>query len=437
MEYATGFGSVLAAECGLRTLCIAYRLAPENPYPAALEDALEAYRYLLQKGYHPEQIALFGESAGGGLCYALCLKLRELELPQPGCIIAHSPWTDLTASGESYETNRDIDPSLTREMLDFYADCYTADRKCPFVSPLLGELKGLPPSLILVGSEEILLSDSKKLHQKLQSAGVHCELVVTPDRWHVYLLYGFDEDKKDYITINRFLNSYISQENKLRWMPLDNAAKIYPAAQRKKWSNVFRLSVTLKENVDCEVLQSALDVTVRRFPSLCARLRRGAFWYFLEQVQQAPPIRKENSYPVTRMSKKEVRKCAFRVIVYGRRIAVEMFHSLADGTGGTIFLKTLLAEYLQQKYGIAVPAECGVLGRLEDPTPEEMEDSFQKYAGPVNASRKGTDAWHVRGTPEKDDFLHVTCLRLPAHLVAAKAKELGRGRSPLLWYSTR
>ena len=100
LEYARAFGAMVAVRCGVRVLAPAYRLAPEHPYPAALEDALESYRYLLSKGYEGEKIALCGESAGGGLCYSLCLKLKELGLPLPGGIIAISPWTDLTWDGE-------------------------------------------------------------------------------------------------------------------------------------------------------------------------------------------------------------------------------------------------------------------------------------------------------------------------------------------------
>ena len=139
--------------------------------------------------------------------------------------------------------------------------------------------------------------------------------MITPDRWHGYLLYVLQEDKKDFLLINRFLNRYVSVENKLRWTPLDNAAKIYPAVRNKNWSNVFRLSATLKEEVDVRVLQSALDVTVRRFPVLCARLRRGVFWYYLQQLQQAPEVMEENCYPLARMYADDMRKCAFRVIV--------------------------------------------------------------------------------------------------------------------------
>ena len=425
LEYAKGFGSTLAAQCGVRVFCAAYRLAPENPYPAALEDALEAYRYLLRKGYSARFITLCGESAGGGLCYALCLKLKELGLPMPGGIIAISPWTDLTASGESYEQNREVDPTMTRQLLDFYADCYTKDREDPLVSPLFGDLTGMPSSLILVGGDEIMLSDSRQMHKKLLAAGCRSQLTVAPTRWHGYVLYGLAEDQKDVILMERFLDQYIAPERKLRWMRLDNAAKIYPAARRQNWSNVFRLSATLKETVDIQVLQEALDVTVRRFPSIAARLRKGVFWYYLQQVPRVPRIREEYSYPLVRMTNEEMRRCALRVIVYEKRIAIEVFHSLTDGNGALIFLKSLLAEYIQQKYGVYVPAEQGVLGRLDEPSAAEMEDSFLKYAGKVPASRRETNAWHLSGQPETDGFLHLTCFEVPAQAVLEKAHAWG------------
>ena len=210
-------------------------------------------------------------------------------------------------------------------------------------------------------------------------------------------------------------------KKQLHWVRLDNAAKIYPAARRKNWSNVFRQSVTLTEQVDVAVLQSALDVTVRRFPSIAARLRKGVFWYYLQQVEQAPDIKEEYSYPLTFMSKAEMRKCAFRVIAYENRIAVEFFHSLTDGSGALIFLKTLTAEYLEQKYGIAVPCEKGVLDRREAPKPEELEDCFLKNAGSVPASRKDSNAWRMYGEPRKDGFLHVTCFQLPVENVLEMA----------------
>ncbi|MBQ3133325.1 MAG: alpha/beta hydrolase fold domain-containing protein [Clostridia bacterium] len=424
-EYAAGFGSMLAAQTGTRVFGAAYRLAPEHRFPAALDDAVEAYRYLLDKGYPASHITVCGESAGGGLCYALCLRLKAAGLPLPCGIITISPWTDLTASGDSYIDNRAADPSLSAELLNFFADSYTADRTDPLVSPLFADLSELPPSLIFVGGDEILLDDARELHRRLLEAGCQSRLLVAPERWHGYLLYGLAEDRKDLRVIDQFLNQEMAQENKLRWLPLDNAAKIYPAARRQNWSNVFRLSATLTEDIDVDVLRTALDITIRRFPSIAVRLRRGVFWYYLQQVSEVPEIRQENSFPLTRMSRDETRRCAFRVIVYGRRLAVEFFHSLTDGNGALVFLKSLTAEYLQQKYGVHIPAECGVLGRLEEPTEEELEDSFQQHAGTINASRKENTAWRLTGTPEPTDHLHVTCLRLSVQEVLAKAHEYG------------
>ena len=215
------------------------------------------------------------------------------------------------------------------------------------------------------------------------------------------------------------------ETKKLRWTRLDNAAKIYPAARRRNWSNVYRLSVTLEEPVDEAVLQSALDVTAKRFPFIAARLRRGVFWYYLQQVPQAPKIEREQSYPLTRMSHRQMRRCALRVIAYENRIAVEYFHSLTDGTGALVFIKSLTAEYLEQKYGVRVPAERGVLDRREEPKPEELEDSFPKYAAPVCATRRDTDAWRMWGEPQPGGFLHLTCFRLPVEQVLAAAHDRG------------
>ena len=425
LEYAKGFASTLAVECGTRVFCAAYRLAPENRFPCALEDGLAAYQYLLEKGYSPSKITLCGESAGGGLIYALCLEMKQKTIPLPGGLIGISPWTDLTQSGESYQSNLERDPSMTRELLDFYAGCYTDDPENPLASPLFGDLRELPPSLLFAGGDEVMLDDTRRLHERLLTAGCKSQMVVAPGMWHAYILYCLKERESDFQTINHFLNRVMSSERKLRWMRLDNAAKIYPAALRRNWSNIYRLSATLREPVDGGVLQDALDVTVRRFPSIAVRLRRGVFWYYLEQILKAPSVGLENSYPLARMSRKEIGQCAFRVIVYRCRISVEFFHALTDGNGAMIFLKSLVAEYLQQRYGVVIPAEKGVLGRLEDPSPAELEDSFPRYAGSVSASRRDTTAWHLSGTPEPDGFLNLTCFRLPVKAALEKAHAYG------------
>ena len=423
LEYAKGFSSVLAAECGVRVFCAAYRLAPEHRYPAAVEDALEAYQYLLKKGYAGHQILLCGESAGGGLIYALCLKLKELGLPLPCGLIGISPWTDLTGSGKSYEENREVDPSMSPELLQFYAKCYTDDPADPLCSPLFGDLTGFPPSLLFVGGDEVMLDDTRMLHEKLVKSGCRSKMLVAPERWHAYVLYCLSENMPhDFETINHFMDKVLSPARSLRWMKLDNAAKIYPAAKRRNWNNFFRISATLTEPIEVAVLRSALDVTARRFPSIAVRLRRGVFWYYLEQVPHPPTIQEEKSCPLAHVPFHEVRQCAFRVLVYHNRFAVEFFHALTDGTGGLTFFKTLLAEYLSQKYSLTIPAGDGVLGRLEEPDEEELEDSFLRYAGSVKASRRESTAWHLTGTPEKDGFKDLVTMMIPAPALKDCAK---------------
>ena len=433
LDYAKGFAATLASECGVRVFCAAYRLAPENPYPAAVEDALTAFDYLLKKGYAPHQILLCGESAGGGLIYALSLKLKQLGRELPCGLIGISPWVDLTGSGASYETNRDNDPSLTQELLEFYAKCYTQNPTDHLCSPVRGDLTGLPPSLLFAGGDEILLDDARTLHDRLKAAGCRSKLIIAPGRWHAYVLYCLQENmEQDMEEINRFLTQNLSPARSLRWMRLDNAAKIYPAAKRRNWNNFFRISATLTEPIDTGMLASALDVTARRFPSIAVRLRRGVFWYYLEEIPKTPSIQPEKSCPLAHAPFHKVRQCAFRVLVYKNRVAVEFFHALTDGTGALVFVKTLLAEYLSEKYGLSVPAEKGVLGRLEEPSPEELEDSFTRYAGDVTASRAESTAYHLTGTPERDGYKNLVTMMIPAEKLRACAKEHGVSVTELL-----
>lgn len=448
IDYCRGVASILCDECGMRVFCLEYPLAPESPYPAALDSAESAYRALLAHGYSNTDIIIAGESAGGGLAYSLALRIRELGLPSPAGIITISPWCDLTLSGDSYIHNHEEDPSLTKNRLRFFADCYTGAitdsktkpkvvkkesertlelKRNPYVSPVFADLSGMPPSIIFVGGDEIMLSDSIMMRDKLLECGSKCQLVVKEGMWHGYLLYGLKSCRADFSMMCDFIRRVLPEANrrKLRWMHLDNAAKIYPAAATSRWSNVFRLSATLTDKVDKEVLQSALDVTVRRFPSIAVRLRRGVFWYYLEEVGRAPQIKDEESYPLVRMPFDDIRQCAFRVIVYGKRIAVEFFHALTDGNGGLVFLKTLLAEYITQKHGVHIPSEYGVLDRLEPPDEEELVDKFPENKAPIGMSRMEEDAYRIWGTPEPDSFCHNVTMRMRSQELVALAHKTG------------
>lgn len=171
-----------------RALTIDYRLAPEHPYPAALEDALTAYKWLIEKHAKPEQITIAGDSAGGGLTIALLLALRDLDIPMPASAVVLSPWTDLSASGESWQTNAKSDYVINGESLRVSAQLYLdrADPRDPLASPVYANLAGLPPLLIQVGSDEILLSDSTRLAEHARRADVDVKLEIWDGMQHVW-----------------------------------------------------------------------------------------------------------------------------------------------------------------------------------------------------------------------------------------------------------
>ncbi|MEN6636598.1 MAG: alpha/beta hydrolase [Clostridiaceae bacterium] len=210
LDYAKGFGALLASQTQITVLCVAYRLAPEHKFPAAQDDAMEAYQYLLDSGYKPEQIAIAGESAGGGLALSLTLRIRDEEKPLPTCIVAISPWADLTLSGSSYNNNVRLDPTLIRESLAYYVIAYAAGHEDePYVSPVLGDYSGFPPTLLFAGSDEILLSDAKTVYKRLKKANVESKLVVEEGMWHVYPLYGTPEGKRAVQEMSSFIRTRV------------------------------------------------------------------------------------------------------------------------------------------------------------------------------------------------------------------------------------
>lgn len=209
------------------------------------------------------------------------------------------------------------------------------------------------------------------------------------------------------------------------WMRLDNAALIFPAVRRRDWTNAFRVSATLKEPVEPELLQQAVDTLLPRFPSMYVSLHRGLFWYYLQKLKRAPRVRQDGACPLIHMTGKELRECCLRVLYYENRIAVECFHALTDGSGGMVFLKTLTAQYLSLRHGISIPAAEGVLDPLETPHPAELEDSFTRTAGQVPLSRKEENSLHLGGRREEDGFLHLTIASVPEARLLELAHEYG------------
>lgn len=208
-----------------------------------------------------------------------------------------------------------------------------------------------------------------------------------------------------------------------KWMKLDNAAKIYPAAKRRNWKALFRLSATLTEAVDPAVLEEAQRSTLARFPGFALKLKRGVFWYYLEHNEGGPKVLPDGPYPCAPMDFKENGGFMFRVRYHGNRIAVEIFHVLTDGSGGLCFLKTLVAEYLRLKYGADIPRDKEILDCAVPPRPEEVEDAYLKYARNVGRSRREPNAYYLKGTDESDGFVHLTTGTMPSYEVLTRAKE--------------
>jgi epsilon-lactone hydrolase len=180
--------AAIARAAGTRALLLDYRLAPEHPFPAGLEDAVAAYQWLLGSGVVPARIVVAGDSAGGGLTMATLLALRERGLPRPAAAVCISPWVDLTNSAASYATKAAVDPIVTLDSIALLTQAYigTGDPKQPLVSPLYADLHNLPPLLIQVGSDEVLLDDALGLAERARTAGVDVTIREWPAMIHVW-----------------------------------------------------------------------------------------------------------------------------------------------------------------------------------------------------------------------------------------------------------
>jgi epsilon-lactone hydrolase len=205
--------AAIARAAGTRALLLDYRLAPEHPFPAALEDAVAAYQWLLRTGIAPARVVIAGDSAGGGLTMATLLALRDRALPMPAGGVCISPWVDLTNSAASYTSKAAVDPIVTLESIALLTQAYigTGDPTQPLVSPLYADLRGLPPLLIHVGSDEVLLDDALGLAARAQAAGIDVTVHEWPAMIHVWhwFLPMLDEAEKAVTEIGAFVQARI------------------------------------------------------------------------------------------------------------------------------------------------------------------------------------------------------------------------------------
>lgn len=201
--------AALSRETGWRVLAADYRLAPEHPFPAAVEDAVAVYRWLLARGAEPGHVAIAGDSAGGGLTVATLVALRDRGLALPGAAVAISPWADLELAGESMTTKADVDPLLSPQRLKESADAYLAgtDARAPLASPIYADLTGLCPLLVHVAGREVLLDDAIRLTERARECGVDVSLEISSEMIHVWHVFAgvFPEADEGVRRIAKFL----------------------------------------------------------------------------------------------------------------------------------------------------------------------------------------------------------------------------------------
>lgn len=214
--------------------------------------------------------------------------------------------------------------------------------------------------------------------------------------------------------------------HKNTWYKLDLSANVYPTLQRKNFSNVYRISLSLKENVQPDILQKALDLTLCRFPTFQVAIRKGLFWRYLEPNHRPGPyVQKDIENPCMPMHFKSNNRYLIRIYYYEKRISIEVFHSLSDGAGTIYFLKTLTAVYLRL-LGHEIPNEDGVLDITEPPRPEEFEDAYLRYASSkVGRPRSQGNAYRVRGTKEPFYTLNIICGVIPVDKLRVVSKGFG------------
>lgn len=212
LGYARILARKLANNTGLKVLSFEYRLAPENQYPAALEDGMSIWNYLMLKGYGSKDVIVAGDSAGGNMALEMCIRLKKDERLLPLGLVLFSPWTDMRACASSYQTYKDKDPLLTYEYIVAVRDAYIgaeADPSDEKYSPLMADLSKFPPTYIQVGSNEILRKDSEHLYKALKDKDVYAKLDVCKGGWHVYQQMPIHKAQEAMEMVNEFIRNHL------------------------------------------------------------------------------------------------------------------------------------------------------------------------------------------------------------------------------------
>ncbi len=419
-----------------------YRIAPAHPYPAALDDAVACYRRIIADGVPGSRIAVMGDSAGGGLCLSLVMRLREMALPLPAAIVTFSAWTDLAMTGASIKANAGRDPMFGEGSEPLHPEYYAGSTPLddPLVSPKYGTYDRFPPMLMHVGGFEIILSDTEDVAVKADQAGASVTVMRYEGMFHGFQL-GFGlvpEAKRAWSATGDFIRTMFgaaesapeakgtsrTMTNTKDWFKLDNAAKIFPAISTKKETNTFRIQIALTEPIDPAGLQKAVDAVLERYPLFKVRLKNGFFWKYLDYNIAPFTIQPLPHNVCGSLLPKEHNGYLFQIYYRGPLFVLEMFHSLADGSGAIMFVKSILYEYLTS-IGKKITPDNLILTLDSKPTQAEYEDSQATYYDPKNhAHVKEDKAFFVKGTALPEGYTGL----IAGTISTAKMLSLARSR---------
>ena len=278
----------LAEQLKIPVMAYDYRLAPEHPFPAALEDALTAFDYLLGRGYKEKDIVLCGDSAGGGLSLALALKLKDSGRALPGALVLLSPWTDLTETSDSHFSNAQTDPLISSEELRETALLYAGgeDLHNPYISPLFGDFTGFPPTLIHVGSNEVLLDDSRRLAARMDRMGVEADIDIYEGMWHVWHMFDVPEARAAIRKIQWFVHTNLEIGGMKKRTVRPGARYRHFKGKEYRVLYVARHSETLEEMVVYQQLYGEMGVWVRPLQMFLETVERdGKIQYRFEEIE--------------------------------------------------------------------------------------------------------------------------------------------------------
>ncbi len=399
----------LAKSMGARVTMIDYPLAPQHEARETTDLCFELYRQMLASQKKP--FIFIGDSAGGGLAMALLMMIRDYKfkvdktLAQPIKTILYSPWLDITMENPEIEAYISKDYILSKEALINIGKKYAGDLdlKDYRVSPIYGDLNHLGDICLFYGTHELFYPDCDKLSGIRNLSATKITGLAFDDMPHDWVVIPIEERDEALAKTMEFVRgkeggSLQKPRNRGRyhntWRRLDNTAHIFPLISNSNHSNVFRVSMMLKQTIEPETLQKALEEALPWFPHFQSRIRKGVFWYYFEKnMQPIFQVEEEAFRPCSFIDLHKNHNYLFKVFYYKKRITLEVFHVLTDGTGAVNFIKAVTANYLKLLAGESIKLDSEVIETLGD-----IEDSYERnYKKRKVSKQKNILAYQIKG----------------------------------------